>query len=327
MELGSLRLPGIARNAVEDYVDSLLDSVEDLNTMLADAEVDVQSITIGDDRIVVTGVQEAGPGPTSAAVLAGLANQAASLGGPEVPPEEVLGPGVVDGTFAEGRTYVVALGNSLAANVGVDRPAEGYVSRVHNQLQIRDGRDYGLFNFGVSGETSGTMVRDGQLDEAVAFLRANRVAYVIVDIGANDLLGHLTSPDCGEGLEDPACRQRIESSLSAFEANIERVFDALRSAAPEATLVYVRAYNPFSLGTGIQFERDSSRSLDDLNDLAAAAAMSREILVADAFTPMEGTAAVTTHMLDDPADIHPNGLGYDVLAQAVLAALSAESGG
>jgi len=36
---------------------------------------------------------------------------------------------------------------------------------------------------------------------------------------------------------------------------------------------------------------------------------------------MEGTAAYTTLMLASPPDIHPNALGHDVLAQAVLAAL------
>jgi len=36
---------------------------------------------------------------------------------------------------------------------------------------------------------------------------------------------------------------------------------------------------------------------------------------------MENAAAFTTLMLASPPDIHPNALGHDVLAQAVLAAL------
>ena len=326
MDLGSIRLPGIARNAVEDYVASLLDSVEDLNSMLADADVDVQSMTIGDDRIVVTGVQDSESGITPDSVLRGLASQAGSLPGAVEPPPERLGPGVVAGTFREGSTYYLALGDSLAANVGVPDPADGYVSRLHNQLQIRDDREYGLYNVGVSGETSGTLIRGGQLDEALSFLRSNRVAYVTVDIGANDLLGHLTSPDCADGLDALPCTQRIDSTFTSYEEHITRIFDDLAAAAPGATIVFVRAYNPFGLGTGIDFERDSSRALDDLNDIAAAAASSRGILVADAFTPLAGTAAVTTHMLDNPADIHPTALGFDVIGWAVLEALEAAAG-
>jgi hypothetical protein len=36
---------------------------------------------------------------------------------------------------------------------------------------------------------------------------------------------------------------------------------------------------------------------------------------------MQGLAAYTTLMLSSPPDIHPNALGYDVLGQAILAAL------
>ena len=195
------------------------------------------------------------------------------------------------------------------------------MSRVHNQLQERDRRSYGLLNLGVSGETSGSLIGGGQLGEAVAFLAANRVAYVTVDIGANDLLGHLTSPDCSESLERPACRERLESAMAAYEANISVILTAIAEAAPEATIVFLEAYNPFSLGTGIAFEEGTSLMVVRLNDLAAAAAAAQGIPVADGFTSMQGTAAFTTLMLASPPDIHPNALGHDVLAQAIVAAL------
>lgn len=321
LEMGSVRLPGFARGAVTDYVDRLFRGIEEINTLLAEAEVDVQSITIGGDRLVVTGLQRGGTVVTAASLLQDLVAQAAAIGPSGAPPEAVLGPGEVDDTFAEGAVFYLALGDSLAANVGVPSPREGYVSRVHRQLQEQDGRRYGLLNLGVSGETSGSMIGGGQLDEAVAFLQANRVAYVTIDIGANDLLGHLTSPDCSESLDRPACRQRLESALAAYQVNIAHILAAVAEAAPEATIVFLQTYNPFSLGTGIAFEEGSSLMVDRLNGLAATAAASEGILVADGFTPMQGTAVHTTRLLASPPDIHPNALGHDVLAQAVLAAL------
>ena len=321
LEMGAVNLPGFAREAVADYVDQLLEGVEEINTLLAEAEVDVQSITVGDDRLVITGLQRGGPLVTATSLLADLAAQAAAIGPPMNPPVEVLGPGVIDDTFAEGPIYYLALGDSLAANVGAPSARDGYVSRVHNQLQERGGRRYGLLNLGVSGETSGSLISGGQLDEAVEFLAANRVAYVTVDVGANDLLGHLTSADCAESLEAPACRERLESALAAYEANISAILAALADAAPEATIVFLETYNPFSLGTGIPFEEGTSLMVERLNGLAAAAAEAEGILVADGFTPMQGNAAFTTLMLASPPDIHPNALGYDVLAQAVIAAL------
>jgi lysophospholipase L1-like esterase len=321
MELGSVNLPGFARSAMGDYVDQLLESVEEINTLLAEADVDVQAITIGDDRLVVTGVQRGGPEITATSLLTDLAAAAAAAGPSQGPPAEVLGPGTVNGTFAEGAVYYLALGDSLAANVGAPSAQDGYVSRLHHWLEERDGRRYGLLDLGVPGETSGSLLTEGQLDEALGFLAANRVAYITVDVGANDLLGHLTSPECSADLDAAACRVRLDGALAAYEENLPAIFAALREAAPQATIVFLTAYNPFSLGTGIAFEADTSRILDRLNDVAGAAATAAGVLVADGFTPMQGLAAYTTLMLDSPPDIHPNALGYDVLAQALVAAL------
>lgn len=321
MELGSLNLPGFARGAAGDYVGRLLESIEEVNTLLAEAEVDVQAITIGGDRLVITGVQRGGPVVTATSLLTDLAAAAAAVGPSGEPPVEVLGPGRVNSTFVEGSVYYLALGDSLAANVGAPAPRDGYVSRVHHQLEQRDDRSYGLLNLGVPGETSGSLLAGGQLDEALAFLAENRVAYITVDVGANDLLGHLTSPECSADLGATGCRARLDGALAAYQENLPRLLAALRRAAPQATIVFLKAYNPFSLGTSIAFEAETGFTLDRLNDLAEAAAGPAGILVADGFSPMEGLAAYTTLMLASPPDIHPNALGHDVLARAVLAAL------
>ena len=318
LDLGSMTLPGIAEGAIED----LVASVADLNKALEENRADVQSIDIGNDRIVIVGTQGGGELLTSDALLADLQAQAEAAAGGVEPPPERLGPGVVNATSAPGSVFYVALGDSLAANVGVEQPRDGYVSRVHNQLQIRDGREYGLQNFGISGETSGTLIRGGQLDDAIAFIRANDVAYVTIDIGANDLLGHLGSADCSEDITARACTDRIADSFESYEQNIPEIFRRLRDAAPDATIVFMRAYNPFSFGfEGVEFETESTRILDDFNDIAAGIAPDFDILVADAFTPMLGTAGVTTHMFDDPPDIHPVPIGYDVLGFSIVEAL------
>jgi lysophospholipase L1-like esterase len=321
LEMGALNLPGIGQNAMEEAIDSLLEQVADVNELLADADAEVQSITIGNDRIVITGVHAAGAVITSDTLLAGIRQQAASAGTVPPAPDPRMPPGTVEGTSAEGPSYYVALGDSLAANVGVSRASRGYVSRFHRWLSERDGVAYGLRNYGVSGETSGSLIRGGQLDEALTFLAANPVAYVTIDIGANDLLGHLGSEDCSADLGAPACTGRIESTRASYARNVEEIFGRLRAAAPDATIVFLRAYNPFSIGLGVAFERQSSDILDRFNDLAAEAAARHGVIVADGFTPMEGTTGSTTHMLDDPPDIHPLAIGYDVLAAALADAV------
>ncbi len=314
-DVGMFTMPGVARDAVED----MIGRVADLNRALADEGADVQSVVIGDDNIVVTGVASGDTTINAGVMLAAFGNLD-GLGIAEVAVRP-YDPGV-DSASAEGDPYYIALGDSLAAAVGVEGYAEGYVSQVHRELSVRDGVVYGLQNLGKSGETSGTMLLGDQLDSAVAFGQDRDVAYVTIDIGANDLLGHLASSDCSEDVGAPACAARIDASLTAYRSNIAVILETIDESFPEATVVFLLAYNPFSLGfeDEVAFEAQSNAVLSELNEIATAAATEYEFLVADGFTPMRGTTTATTHMTDTPPDIHPNATGYDILTDAILAA-------
>ncbi len=315
--IGSFNLPGLAEGAIE----GLVEDVADFNQLLIDNRADVQAITFTETTVIITGTQAGTDLLTEDSFLTGFAQQAASVVDVAEVPDEQFGPGVVDGTSAGGAPFYVALGDSLAANVGVDSAADGYVSRFHNQLQIRDGRQYGLRNVGISGETTGTLIRGGQLDDAVAFMEDNEVAYVTIDIGANNLLGHLGTADCSESLDDPACRQRVADSSATYPRDLAVIFEALTDAAPDATIIFLTAYNPFSLGFGSDLEADMDRTLQEFNALAVDLAEEAGFAVADGFGAMDGTAAVTTHMLDAVPDIHPIAIGFDLLTGALVEAL------
>jgi lysophospholipase L1-like esterase len=318
VDVGIFSMPGVAQGAVEDVITDLAD----LEAALSAEGADVQSIVIGDDRAVITGTQRDGAAIDPFAVLAAL-GEGADLSAGGVPVEAQFPSGRLSGTSAPGDRYYVAIGDSLAANVGVEDPAVGYVSRFHTQLERVDATAYGLANFGISGETSGTLLHGGQLDEAVAFAAANDVAYVTIDIGANDLLGHLASADCSADIDAPACTDRINITLVAYSRNIDSIFERVDAAIPGATVVVLTTYNPFSFGFEgeLYFEARSNEILGELNRIAASAADSFGFLVADGSTPMRGTATSTTHMVDVPPDIHPNALGYDVLTGALVAAI------
>ncbi|MGE3961691.1 MAG: SGNH/GDSL hydrolase family protein [Dehalococcoidia bacterium] len=319
VSLGRFTIPGLANGAVEEIVDRVLD----LNQRLAEQRADVQSIEIGGGSVVVTGSQAGGSMVTATTLLDALAQNAAELGAAVTPPAEAVGPGTVNSTSADGASYVVALGDSLAANVGVSSASEGYVSRIHRVLSDRDGKSLGLRNFGISGETSGTLIRGGQLDEGLAFIRANEVAYIVVNIGANDLLGHLGSEDCADDIENAACQSRLDPALAAYRENLGRILEELRDAAGAGTpILFLQTYNPFSLGLGgLSLEAASNDATEQLNAVAAEVAAEHGVTVADGFTPMQGTTSTTTHMLDTPPDIHPNRTGYSLLAQALVDAL------
>lgn len=315
-DVGMFTMPGVARDAVED----MIGRVADLNRALAEEGADVQSVVVGDDAIVVTGIAT-GQGEIDAGVLLAGFGDLGRFAIAEVDVQPYA-PGV-DSDTADGDSYYIALGDSLAATVGVEGFADGYVSQVHRELSLSDGTVYGLSNFGKTGESSGTMLLGNQLDDAVAFGSAHDVAYVTIDIGANDLLGHMASSDCSEDIETPACSARIEASLAAYTTNIETILSTIAKEFPDATVVFLLAYNPFSLGfeDEVTFEAQSNNVLAELNAIAAEAAFARDFLVADGYSPMRGTTTATTHMTATPPDIHPNAVGYDVLTGAILSAL------
>ena len=318
IEVGMFTVPGIARSALEDMIGDLAD----LQTSLAKDGADVQDIQIGDDQIVVTGTNRGDGIVDTAAVVAAIANRV-DLGTP-VDLEPRYPEGRVNGTAAEGDSYYVALGDSLAANVGVQNPRDGYVSRFHRWVESLGAGELGLRNFGVPGETSGSLLHAGQLDEAVEFGADNFVRYVTVDIGANDLLGHMTSPDCSEDITAAACAQRIDATLVSYQENIEATFNIVDAAFPDATVVLLTTYNPFGFGfeDRVEFEADSNAVITRLNRIATRAAIDHGYLVADGFAPLRGIATAATHMIDSPSDIHPNVAGFDLLAGALIEAVS-----
>lgn len=320
VSLGNLSLPGIAGGAVSDVVETLLD----LNDRLADAGADVQALEIGNDRVLIVGAQTGGELLSSQSLLATIGQNAANLAGAVSPPPEQLGPGDVNALEAEGPSYVVSLGDSLAANVGVTQAREGYVSRFHKVVAGRDGIAYGLQNFGVPGETSGTLISNGQLERARRFIDDHEVAYVTIDIGANDLLGHLGSSDCSSDVRSGACQARLAAALPSYEANLDRILATLRDAVGgETPILLLLTYNPFSLGFGgaVGLESGTDEAVTALNDIARDVAARHGALIANGQSVLRGTTAATTHILDDPPDVHPRASGYDLLAGALVKAL------
>ncbi len=317
--LGAVKIPGVGRGALED----LVETVTDLNSRLEEQGADVQVLRIGGGSVLIVGTQRGGNLVTLEDVLGGVRENIASLGNAGSAPAPRMEAGIVSGREQSGARYYVALGDSLAAGDGVADQREAYVSRVHRALSELEGEALGLRNFGVSGETSGSLIRGGQLDAALEFMRNNDVAYVTVDIGANDLLGHIYSGDCEASLEAPGCQERKDAALAAYEQNLERILDRVADASGDATVVFLGAYNPFSLGfgAGLSREAQTDEAVLDLNAVARRVAEAEGALYADGFAPLRGTTGATTHMLDTPPDIHPVSIGYDALAAAILDAL------
>ncbi len=168
--------------------------------------------------------------------------------------------------------YYLALGDSLAAGVG-SNDGKGYVADVFaNEARTVPGLV--LENLACSGATTGSMI-DGpgcsyttltQLGDAEAFLEAHpgEVAFVTIDIGANDVDG------CTSGTTiNQAC---VSQGLADVTTQLPEILSGLRAAGGSTPIVGMSYYDPFLaawlLGSsGHALARQSVTLLDDLNGI------------------------------------------------------------
>jgi lysophospholipase L1-like esterase len=260
----------------------------------------------------------------------------------------LAGPGLL---YAKPPQYYLALGDSLAVGI---QPAsngklvptdQGYVDDLFAFLQARD-HDLRLKKLGCSGETTTTMIDGGscfyphknQLDEAVKFLETHRVALVTLDIGGNDVQHcfSLSGPDF-------AC---LGSGLAAVNANLPNILAALRAADPDVPIVAMNYYDPFlaawQLGAAGQLVATQSLTLTlTLNSVLQGWYDVAGVPVADVaaayritdFTPSIAgiplnvflTLSLTWMGAPPPVgpDVHPNALGYAVIAGAFVKTIAA----
>ena len=257
--------------------------------------------------------------------------------------------------LAASHRFYLSLGTSLAAGVEPDRAGndaptnEGYADQLHQLLKARD-RKLQLVKLGCPGETTATMISGGicpydagsQLDQAVAFLQANRgaVSLVTIDMGANDLLSCADSDDI-----DVAC---IFDAFTSVAVNLPTILTQLRAAAgPSTPIVAMNYYNPF-VAAWLQGPAGEALASQSADLLAQFNGLLGEIYTDPSFAVRVGDVARAFHAYDfrmvpviglpvnvvlvcqgtwmctpPPLgpDIHPNRLGYFVIALTLAAVL------
>jgi lysophospholipase L1-like esterase len=244
-------------------------------------------------------------------------------------------------------TYYLALGDSLAQGVQPSKSGpdvatnQGYADDLFALFHTRRPSLH-LAKLGCSGETTTTMIHGGictyadgsQLAAAVSFLATHHVAFVTLDIGANDV-DHCVSLS---GI-DATC---VTDALDTVGTNLPQILAALRAAAPDTLIVAMNYYDPFlaawTLGpSGQALANASLQATTVFNGLLESIYKVFAIPVADvalAFRisdfspvplinlPLNVFLTLTWTWVDAPApfgpDIHPNAIGYAVIAGAFV---------
>jgi lysophospholipase L1-like esterase len=248
--------------------------------------------------------------------------------------------GAASGGRAAATEYYVALGDSLAAGVGAD-PGKGYVDDVYAK-EKKKLHGLVLENLSCSGATTTSMI-DGpgcsyttgsQLGDAEAFLEAHagQVAFVSIDIGANDVVG---CTDTSTLTIDQDC---VNQGMETIGNNLPVILSGLRSAGGSTPIVGMSYYDPFLaawiLGSaaGKSLAEQSVTLLANLNSLLESDyATADTAAVADAFDSSdfspgghyEGTAVPVNvgrichwTLMCSEENIHADDLGHAHIATA-----------
>jgi acyl-CoA thioesterase I len=229
---------------------------------------------------------------------------------PGSPPQATAAPVFRPSPVGIGELYL-ALGDSLGVGLLSSLPeTRGYVAQLHGLLQQRAGRAIQLENLSVSGETTRTMLEQGQLDAAlrvIADARAHgwRVSPITVDIGGNDMLV----------LRDKGDAAR-EAGLADFRTNVAQIFDRLAEAtthdgARTGDLLTMTYYNPYAGDPTVA--RSLAWWAERFNAALAEEAARRDIAVAPVYERFRGQEQALTFM---PLDFHANNRGHRAIAEA-----------
>lgn len=169
--------------------------------------------------------------------------------------------------------YDLAMGDSMAAGTGASSQAMSYVNVLfqHEAARIPNLQ---LDNIACGGATTGSVINGPgcsyttgtQLGDAEAFLRAHagRVAFVTIDIGANNVDGCQSGPST-------ISTKCLENGLSAITTDLPQILSGLEAADTGVAIYGMDYYDPF-LGEwllGSSGETLAQESVEDVGDLNA----------------------------------------------------------
>ncbi|HWF51297.1 MAG TPA: SGNH/GDSL hydrolase family protein [Solirubrobacteraceae bacterium] len=262
-------------------------------------------------------------------------------------------------------SYYLSLGDSLSIGAQPDAQGttlptnQGYPNFLYS-IEKRRIKGLKLEQLGCPGESTGSMINGGfcsypagsQLQAAVAFIAKHKIAFITLDIGANDIdsCGSITTGFIFTTTDiDAACVDRGIGSIATNAPTI--AMDLRQAAGPKVKIAAMTYYDLFLAdylqGTTGQREASQSVSLTkSVNDTLSADFTAQNFLIGEVdtafgvYTPFTTTVSTAmgtlpvavsetcdlTWMCSAPpigANIHATVAGYEKIAEVLAASLGA----
>lgn len=213
--------------------------------------------------------------------------------------------------FVPSNLNVVAIGDSLTAGVGDADNNGGYVGDVSDLLQREENiSSVDVSNFGVRGHKTTDLIKVLGNKKVIEKLRDADI--ILMTIGGNDIMKVTRNHIINLKLEP----YREEQPL--FEKRFKKIMKTIRTANPDAVIVYTGLYNPFKYMLPELSEIDTI--VEEWNQT------SNRIIMEDGnaiFVPIQdlfSNKSVGKLLYID--EFHPSETGYSLIADRVYSNLS-----
>lgn len=240
-----------------------------------------------------------------------LSGNPADMAAKPVNNKELLMKEPIPKNFVPSNLNVVAIGDSLTAGVGDADNNGGYVGDVSDLLQREENiSSVDVSNFGVRGHKTTDLIKVLGNEKVIEKLRDADI--ILMTIGGNDIMKVTRNHIINLKLEP----YREEQPL--FEKRFKKIMKTIRTANPDAVIVYTGLYNPFKYMLPELSEIDTIVEEWNLT--------SNRIIMEDGnaiFVPIQdlfSNKSVGKLLYID--EFHPSETGYSLIADRVYSSLS-----
>ncbi|MNI35639.1 Spore germination lipase LipC [compost metagenome] len=211
----------------------------------------------------------------------------------------------------QGNNYnVAAIGDSLAKGTGDDTGA-GFAKRAVELIKHQGIESKLINNLGINGLTTTKLIP--LLDEEGVQYSLKQAGIIILSIGGNDLFDGNSVINGG----NLPTESELEAAVKTAGENLSKVVDKLHQINPNARLVYVSLYNPFT-------------EIEGMKDIGNKAVSSWNLIAMKVLDTYEGSLIVPTYDLymNNSArylssdHFHPNGDSYQIIANRIIQGLA-----
>lgn len=200
----------------------------------------------------------------------------------------------------------LGLGDSLTVGIGDELKKDGYVGRIRDEFLTSEQIDrVELINTAKRGRRSDqllTLLSSGSLDKEI-----QEASHIFLSVGGNDVMKVIKRDLFSLQLE------AFEEERELYETRYYHILDYIRAINPQAPIVALGLYNPFSL---ITVESQEVESI--VVDWNTAMEATLGDFQSTCFVPVQDLFYTNANLVYHTDFFHPNGQGYDLIANRML---------